>query len=141
MLIRWSLGHFTYSSHLIANEKKSRSLQYVVSAEQTYCTQLNRNQINTHRMEMVPSARKHVRTSLRMYVNTYICVCVCMYVFIYAELSHVHPDHMRGGAVRITKVSHGSRSMKGNSVVLVTSLNATVQLIKVEILYITYNNI
>ena len=137
MLIRWSLGHFTYSTHLTSNEVKCSSVKYVVSAEQTYCTQPNRNQINTRRMEMVPIVRKHVWTNLCMYVNTCVCVCVCVcvYVFIYVELSHGHPDHMRGGAVRITKVSHESRPLWGNSVVMVThktsSLSATLQLITV----------
>ena len=46
----------------------------MVSAEQTYRTQLNRNKINTRRMEIAPSVRKHVWINLRMYVNTYACV-------------------------------------------------------------------
>jgi len=90
LLTRWSLGHFTYSGHLTSNETKSGSVKYVVSAEQMFCTQLNRIQINTRRMEMVPSVRKHVWTNLRIYVNTYVCVCVlvraCARVCVYVLL-------------------------------------------------------
>jgi hypothetical protein len=89
-------------------------------AEQTYCTQLNRNQINKRRMEIVPSVRKHVRINLRMYVNIYVCVYVCVYVLIYVKLSHGYPGHMREGALRINQVFHESRTMRGNSEVLVT---------------------
>jgi len=69
---------------------------------------------------------------------------VCVRVRIYVQLSLGHQDEMGGGAVRVTQVTHESTPMRGNSVVLVTykrsSLNVRVQLIKVEIVYITYNN-